>query len=262
MANKKSEKNASIKYSFLKAAIATILVLALFVLINWASMVLTERTLSTLVFSVSLLVVVVLFLATRKPKYLSNLKKHPKQAAFVAVQVLLLAFFALEFFQVLNVSFENHAFWFSSEPMPYILMALIFGTLILINFVLKKKNSLSYEMQKDAKFIIRETSRIILKRSKKNPYNIALLAFEVLYVLLIATGIFYFLDPVKEFTLWGKMEEIGLSLSPEIKLVLALAGFVVITALLIWFHAYATQFNQIEFQGKKGIKKKREKKKN
>lgn len=195
-----------------------------------------------------------------KKKIVREIPEKPGKPTFliIAIQLLLIVFFAIELFQVIEVNFEERTLTLSKDIMPYAFMFLIVFTLYSIHLVSKKKGTKAFELTSDAQFIIKETAKIKLKRSKGNPFTIALLMIEIAYVMLIALAIYFYLDPAQEIAWWTKL---GLELQPPITTILNLLVFAVITAVFIFMHHYAAQFNAVKFQGIKGFKKTREKKK-
>lgn len=254
-----SEKKL-LKAVLLKAVLATIAILSVFVILDFLSYNLPSRLIPVLVLFAGLVLVAVLFVAYQKPPWLSSLKSYPKQVAFIAIQGLLLVFFAIEVFQVFNINFENKTFEFSPEPLPYALMGIIVLVLFIINFSLKKKNAFTYSNQQDAKFVVRETTRIKALRAKENPFSVVLFAFELLYALIIAYAISYYLDPARQLAYWAKFGGIlGIEVSPWLPMLFHVIGFIVLTAVLLWLNDYARKFDSLKFKGRKGFKKLREK---
>jgi len=253
---------ASVRFSLFQGVVATVAILAVFFLINAVSWQFEETALPFTILAFGLVLVLVLFFALQRPGWFSSLKRHPRVAAYLLMQAVLVIFFALEFLQVLQADFESRTFSFSPEPMPYVFMGLIVLALVLINFALKKKKAFTYEIQNDAKFIVKETAKIKLKRSRENPYSIAFFVYEIIYVVIIAYAISYYFNPAEELIPWGSIEQsLGIPVEPPLTTLFHIVGFIVLTALLFLFHGYVKQFDSLKFQGRKGIKKVREKKK-
>jgi len=260
----KQKEGHSIKFVFFQAALATIAVMSIFVAINALSESVSASSMPKLVFSAALILIVVLFIALKKPDWRFYFRQNPRHTSLMLVQVLLLLLFAVEFLQVLefNSTSENPfaEFSFSGEPAPYIIMGLILFALLTLNYALKKKNSLTFRVQQDAKFILRESAKIKVKRTKENPFVLILFAFEIVYVLIIALALANYFEPGEEIVPWGSLEaQIGFPLDPAIKTLFHLAGFFVLTALVLFFHSYSKQFDSIKLRGRK-IKKESEKK--
>ena len=258
MSAKKTSQHdiALVKFVLLKATLATVAILSIFVVLNSLSYFVPFTFIPLLVLLAGLVLIAVLFFAVQKPSWLLGLRKYPRQIAFIAIQGLLLVFFAIEVFEAFNVNFATKTFEFSSEPLPYALIGFIVLALFMINFSLKKKNTFTYGTQQDAKFIVKETVRIKALRTKENPFYAVLFLFELLYVLILAYAISYYLDPRKELASWNKIGGVfGVEVSPWVPMLLHILGFIILTAVLLWLNDYARKFDSLKFKGRKGFKK-------
>jgi len=245
-----------VKLALLKAAFATIAILSVFVALNSLSYYVSSSVLPFLVLLAGLVLIAALFIALQGSLWFSGLKRHPRQVAFIVVQATLLVFFALELFQALEIDFESKTFGFSSSPTPYLFMGLVVLVLFLLNFALKKKNSFTFAVQQDAKFVVKETAKIKARRAKKNPYPLVLFVFELAYVLIIAYAISYHFNPNEELIPWNKLGSIlGVEIKPPITTLFHIAGFMTLTAVLLLLNDYARQFDSLKFQGCRGFKK-------
>jgi hypothetical protein len=175
-----------------------------------------------------------------------------KALLVIAIQLLLVLLFAFELLDAVKIDWEAPAIAFSQDPSVYIMLCLIVFALYSINFVAKKRNAKVYGLQAEVQSLIKDTAQAKIKRSRENPFTIALLMIEIVYVLVLAGAIYLYFDPDPNLNNdWLLAWLIPLKpsvadLQPPLSDALKIITFVAITAAFLYMHRHASKFDALD----------------
>jgi hypothetical protein len=185
-------------------------------------------------------------------------EKLGKKALLVlAIQILLVLLFAFELFDAVKIGWKERTIDFSQDPSVYIMLCLIAFALYSINFVAKKRKAKVYGLQAEVQSLIKDTAQAKIKRSRENPFTIALLMIEIVYVLALAGAIYLYFDPDPNLNNdWLLAWLIPLKpsvadLPPPLSDALKVITFAAITVAFLYLHHHASKFDALDRHARK-----------
>ncbi|MCX6801620.1 MAG: hypothetical protein NT067_00755 [Candidatus Diapherotrites archaeon] len=186
----------------------------------------------------------------------------------IAIQILLVVLFAFELFDAVKIGWKERTIDFSQDPSVYIMLCLIALALYSINFVAKKRKAKVYGLQAEVQSLIKDTAQAKIRRSRENPFTIALLMIEIVYVLVLAGAIYLYFDPDPNLNndwLLGwlvLLRKSGADVQPPLSDALKIITFAAITGLFLYMHSHALKFDALDRHARKRkIEEKKKKKK-
>ncbi|MFH1234576.1 MAG: hypothetical protein V1493_03100 [Candidatus Diapherotrites archaeon] len=188
-----------------------------------------------------------------------------KALLVLAIQILLVLLFAFELFDAVKIGWKERTIDFSQDPSVYIMLCLIVFALYSINFVAKKRKANVYGLQAEVQSLIKDTAQAKIKCSRENPFTIALLMIEIVYVLMLAGAIYLYFDPDPNLNndwllAWLIPLRPSAALQPPLGDALKVITFAAITAVFLYLHHHASKFDALDRHARKRkIEEKKEK---
>ncbi|MEM0359844.1 MAG: hypothetical protein QXK06_00725 [Candidatus Diapherotrites archaeon] len=196
--------------------------------------------------------------ASEKKVALDNAKQKNKKALFLlAIQVLLALVFLFELYHVLHIDWEMRTISFSEDLSVYIVMALVVFTIFSISFVSKKRNWTFHSLDSGLHSLLKETTSAKIRRSRENPFSIALILIDFAYVMLIVMAVYLYLDPDPNLNndwllSWlSLLKKSGTDLPAPWDTIAKILTFAAITAVFLYMHNYALKFDSLDRHARK-----------
>ena len=164
-----------------------------------------------------------------------------KYAAFWIATLILVLSFASSTLMIIKPALQARELVFSSEFSHYLVFCLSLFGIILLNEYSKHKLIDIYLGFADLKRIL----KVHAKKHKNNPYMIFLLFIEIAFVIVIASLLYFYLDPSSEKPkiILAIDEHFGF-FAPFVKFL----TFVILLAIFMYIHSLALKANAIGFK--------------